>query len=199
MSKAIGILGGTFDPIHLGHLHLASQVYKQLDLQELRFIPCYQSPFKKRPIATDEQRLTMLKLALKNHSEFIIDDRELQRKKISYTIDIVKSLHQEFANMPLYLIMSADAFSKFNLWRDWQEIAQLANLVVADRPGSKSCLLLDSRVRGNDENVLFIKIDPLPISATKIRALIKEGKNASSLLPKSVWEFINQNKIYQRK
>jgi nicotinate-nucleotide adenylyltransferase len=189
INKPLGILGGTFDPIHLGHIHLANEVYKQLNLQEIRFIPCYQSPFKKRPIATDEQRLTMLKLALKNHPEFIIDNRELQRRKISYTIDTVKSLRQEFANTPLYLIMSADAFSKFNLWRDWQEISQLANLAVANRPGSKKLLL----------NVLFINIDPLPISATKIRALISESKDASSLLPKSVWKFINQNKIYQRK
>jgi len=190
MSKAIGILGGTFDPIHLGHLHLASEIYKQTKVKQIRFIPCCQSPFKERPMATDAQRLTMLKLATKNHPEFIIDDRELQRQGISYTIDTLKSLHQEFSNTPLYLIMSMDAFSKFKLWRNWQEISQLAHLVIADRLGSKKI---------TNKNVSFINIDPLPISATKIRALIKNGKDASAMLPKTVWDFIKKNKIYHRK
>ena len=167
MSKAIGILGGTFDPI-----------------------PCYQSPFKKRPLASDEQRLIMLELAAKNHPEFIIDDCELQRKEISYTIDTIQSLHQKFTNTSLCLIMSMDAFAEFKLWRDWQKISQLTNLVIADRSDTKTMI---------NQNVSFININPLPISATKIRALIKEGQDASAMLPNNVWEFIKKNKIYHRK
>ncbi len=190
--QAIGILGGTFDPVHLGHLHLAAEVYTQIHLSELRFIPCYRSPFKMRPIATDDQRLTMLKLAIKDYPEFILDDREIQRAGISYTVDTLRSLRQEFADARLYFIMSADAFAKFRLWRDAAEILKLANLIVADRPDMKI-------TQKKTDRILFINIDPLPISATEIRTLIRERKDAGPFLPKNVWEFIKQNKIYQRK
>ena len=193
MSKPIGILGGTFDPIHLGHLALASEVYHQFDLQELRFIPCYQSPFKAKPIATGEQRLRMIKLAIKNHPEFAIDDRELQRKGISYMVDTLKSLRQELSDTPLYLIMSMDAFAQFNSWHKWQKIIQLTNLIVANRPGSRT--IINNKLK----NLLIhpINIPPNSISATKIRKLIKEKKAASSLVPQAVWEYINENKLYQ--
>jgi len=191
MSKAIGILGGTFDPIHLGHLALAHEVYKQFDLQEIRFIPCYQSPFKQKPIATDKQRLAMLNLAIKNHPEFSVDDRELRRKNISYTVDTLKSIHQEI-DAPLYLIMSMDAFTQFNKWHKWQEIIQLAHLIVANRPGSRSIPHNELK----NLSIHTINIPPNPISATEIRQLIKAGKDASSLVPKAVWEYINKNQLY---
>jgi nicotinate-nucleotide adenylyltransferase len=194
MSKAIGLLGGTFDPVHLGHLALAAEVYKQFDLQEIRFIPCHQSPFKEHPIATDRQRLAMLKLALKNHPKFTIDDRELRRKNISYTVDTLKSIHQE-TNTHLYLIMSMDAFSQFNKWHKWREIIQLADLIVGNRPGSRPIT--------HDElkklSIHIINIPPNSISATEIRQLIKTGQEASSLVPKLVWEYIVKNKLYQGK
>lgn len=192
MSKAIGILGGTFDPIHLGHLHLASEVYKQLDLQEIRFIPCHQSPFKQKTIATDEQRLAMLKLALKNHPEFTVDDRELRRKNISYTVDTLKSIQQKI-DTQLYLIMSMDAFTQFNKWHKWREIIQLANLIVANRPSSRS--ITNNELK--NLSIHTINIPPNPISATEIRQLIKAGQDASSLVPKTVWEYIIKNQLYQ--
>jgi nicotinate-nucleotide adenylyltransferase len=191
MSKAIGILGGTFDPIHLGHLALATEVHKHFDLHEIRFIPCHQSPFKEQPIATDEQRLAMLKLAIQNHPKFTIDDRELRRKDISYTVDTLKSIHQE-TDAKLYLIMSQDAFSQFNKWHKWQEIIQLADLIVANRPNSHPIT--------HDElknlSIHTINIPPNRISATEIRQLIKTGQDASSLVPKLVWEYIVKNKLY---
>jgi len=210
MQKPIGVLGGTFDPIHLGHLSLASEVYSQLDLQEIRFIPCYQSPLKGKPIASGEQRSEMIKLAIKNRAEFSVDNRELQRKKISYTIDTVKSLRHEMKDVPLCLIMSMDAFCEFNLWHKWREIVQLAHLIVANRTGSRAIandeikkLLQERQVFVTDKlivesggRIFFINIPVNPISATEIRRLIKSGESTQHLLPKGVWEYICENKIY---
>lgn len=213
MSKPIGILGGTFDPIHLGHLHLASKIYQQLDLQEIKFIPCYQSPFKDQPVANAKQRLTMLELAIKNYPEFAIDDRELQRQGISYTLDTLKSLRQDLGKIPLCWIMSMDAFVQFDAWHEWQEIIQLAHLIVADRPNSKLVannaiteLLQQRQIFAANKLttkpaslILLTNIAAKPISATAIRQLIKDKKDASSLVPKAVWEYINHHKIYQEK
>jgi nicotinate-nucleotide adenylyltransferase len=210
MQKPIGILGGTFDPIHLGHLSLAKEVYKQIDLQEIRFIPCYQSPLKGKPIASGEQRSEMIKLAIKDHAEFSVDNRELQRKKISYAVETLKSLCHEMKDVPLCLIMSMDAFSEFNLWHKWREIIQLAHLIVANRTGSKAVtnneiknLLHERQISVTDKlkielggRIFFISIPANPISATEIRRLIKSGENAQHLLPKGVWEYICENKIY---
>jgi len=210
MQKPIGILGGTFDPIHLGHLSLAEEVYKQIDLQEIRFVPCYQSPLKGKPVASGEQRSEMIKLAIKDHAGFSVDNRELQRKRISYTVDTFKSLRREIEDVPLCLIMSMDAFSEFNLWYKWREIVQLAHLVVANRPDSKAItsdeikkLLNERQVSVTDRlnvesggRIFLISIPANPISATEIRSLIKSGESAQHLLPKEVWEYICKNKIY---
>lgn len=210
MQKPIGILGGTFDPIHLGHLSLAEEVYKQIDLQEIRFIPCYQSPLKGKPIANGEQRSEMIKLAIKDHPGFLVDNRELQRKKISYTVDTLESLRHEMKDVPLCLIMSMDAFSEFNLWHKWREIIQLAHLVVANRPDSKAItdneikkILQDRQISATDKlkielggRIFFISIPANPISATEIRRLIKSCESVQHLLPTGVWDYICENKTY---
>lgn len=210
MQKPIGILGGTFDPIHLGHLSLAKEIYKQIDLQEIRFIPCYRSPLKDKPIASGEQRSTMIKLAIKDHADFSVDNRELQRKGISYTVDTLKSLRREMGDVSLCLIMSMDAFSEFSLWHKWREIIQLAHLIVANRPGSnainndeikkllpeRQIFVIDKLMIESGGRIFFINIPANPISATEIRRLIKSGESAQHLLPKEVWKYICKNKIY---
>ena len=192
MQKPIGILGGTFDPIHLGHLSLAKEVYKD------------------KPIANGEQRSAMIKLAIKNRAEFSVDNRELQRKKISYAVDTVKSLRREMGDVPLCLIMSMDAFCEFNLWHKWREIVQLAHLIVANRTGCRAVandeikkLLHERQISVTDKlkielggRIFFINILANPISATEIRSMIKSGESAQHLLPKGVWEYICENKIY---
>ena len=188
---SIGILGGTFDPVHLGHLHLASEILLKANLDTILFIPCYQSAYGKEIIATPNQRLAMLKLAILENPKFSIDDREIKRKNISYTIDTIKSLHDEFPNSTLHLIMGFDALLQFKNWRDWQGILKLANLIVADRPDVVGSF---DKIKDLPKNI--IKINPLPISATKIRTLIKTGESAKHLLPEKVWRYIIENNLY---
>ncbi len=209
-SKPIGILGGTFDPIHLGHLVLAEEAYKQCGLQQVRFMPCCQSPHKKLPIAGGGERLSMVKLAIQGRSEFGADDRELIRGGISYMVDSLQEIRKEAGDMSVCLIMSMDAFAKFNLWCKWEEIIKLAHLVVANRPESRPVkheslinLLQQRQIFAADKlqfaaagYIFFINIHPNPISATEIRALIKAGKDASRMLPKKVWKFITERKLY---
>jgi nicotinate-nucleotide adenylyltransferase len=170
LNQPIGIFGGTFDPIHLGHIQVADKVYKQLGLKEIRFIPCSQSALKKQPpIASASDRLAMIKLAINTYPYFYVDDREIKQPGISYTVETLRSIRQEHPNTPLCLIMATDAFAEFNLWHEYQEIMQLAYLIITNRTD---------------------------ISATAIRALIKQGKDASYMLSQTVWNYIRKHELY---
>lgn len=199
-TKPIGIFGGTFDPVHYGHLQVANEAYKQLNLQKIKFIPCNQSPHKEQPIATPAQRVAMLELATENHPEFTIDTREIVRGGKSYMIDTLTSLKQDYPNTPLCLIMSQDAFAKFNTWHKWQEIIKLAHLIVANRADSQPitapeilALLKDHQTA---DRIQMIPINPLPISATTIRELAAAKKKLEELTPNKVSDYIHSNNIY---
>jgi len=199
----IGIFGGTFDPIHLGHIHLANEVFEQCKLDMIYFIPCYHSAHNKPIIATPSQRLDMLHLAV-NSPEFYIDDREIKCGQVSYTIDTLQSLRGDLPNADFYLIMGADAFLKFNTWRDWRRILALTNVIIADREEVRESTILSSSIYLDAKAIIehahnkiaLVKIKPLPVSATQIRSLVKEGKNASYLLPEKVWQYIITNQLY---
>lgn len=211
LGKLIGIFGGTFDPIHLGHLNLANEVYRHLNLKEISFLPCNQSSIKKKPVANIADRLAMLELAIRYYPYFNINDCEIKRSGISYTIDTLKFLRQEI-DSPLCFIMAMDTFAQFNLWHKWQEILTLTHLVIANRPDNlmptnKEILqLLNERqsreVKDLQANIAgkiyLINIKPNPISATLIRDLIKDGKDASHLLPRAVWNYIKQHNLYHK-
>ena len=132
---AIGLLGGTFDPVHNGHIHLARSVYNALQLQELRLIPCNQPLLRSAASATAQQRLRMVQLALADDPGLIADDRELQRGGYSYTIDTLRLVRKEQAKTPLCLIVGMDQFVHFEQWRSWQQIAELAHIIVPTRAG----------------------------------------------------------------
>ncbi len=211
MPKLIGIFGGTFDPIHLGHLELAEQAYQQCQLQQVCFMPCYQSPTKRNlPVATGPERLAMLEIAIKDHEYFCTDDREIVRGGMSYMVDSLKSLRQEYPEIPLCLIMSMDAFAALDKWYHWQELITLAHLVVANRPESRQIsdpvaeLLQQHQVFQADKlqettagYIFYLQIPPNPISATQIRSMIKAGQEASSMVKPAVWNFIMQHKLYK--
>lgn len=206
--KGIGIFGGTFDPIHLGHLQLALETYQQLELEKIIFIPCYQSPHKGPTIATGNQRLDMIKLAIHEYPFFSSDSREILRKGKSYMVDTLTSFHNE-TDAPLFLLMSVDAFNKFNYWHEWQKIMQLAHLVVVNRPGNiphdqaildllNKCQVFEKNalLTSNSGLIFSLNMEPNPISATNIRALIKQKQNVSHFLTSEVWQYIKQNRIY---
>ena len=131
----IGLLGGSFDPIHYGHLQLARDALKHLPLAEVRFLPAAQ-PWQKSPITAAEHRAQMVQLAIADHPRFTLDMREIERGGVTYTIDTLHALRLALPDHPLVLIMGSDQFARFDTWRDWQQIPELARIAVAQRAGA---------------------------------------------------------------
>lgn len=211
-NQPIGILGGTYDPIHQGHIHLANEIYQRLHLKEVHLVPCFQPVHRDQPAASPEQRLAMVKLAIAGNPGLLADDREILRRGPSYMIDTLLSLRQETgANTPLCLIMATDAFAGFDKWRRWQEILALAHLVIANRPDhpldfdtALTQLLAQRQIRDpklleqrSGGHILFLDIPHVLISATEIRALIAAGKEPQDLLAPEVLRYIRDKKLYQ--
>lgn len=206
----IGILGGTFDPIHLGHTHLAKKILTLIPLQSILLIPCNQSPLKNQPVASADNRLNMVKIAIKNNPKFLAQNCEIERGGLSYTVDTLRTLKQIYPDNSLIFIIGIDAFNKFNEWEDRYEILKLAHLIVVNRPGFlpttnlKVIELLEkyqtkdasSLQKQNAGLIYLVDIEPLPISATQIRDLIKNNQSASNLVAKEVWKYICKNKLY---
>jgi nicotinate-nucleotide adenylyltransferase len=209
MSEAIGILGGTFDPIHFGHLRSALEVCEQLNLAHVRLIPSARPPHRNQPHATPQQRLMMLHLAMKNADSFIVDDRELQRDGISYSVDTLISLRQDFPDNPLFLLLGTDAFLGIQTWHKWQDLLELAHIVVIRRPDETLAMPMELNTwyqqhlaMADDAKSLAGKIWPvtvtqLAISATAIRATVLEGKSPQFLLPDAVIQLISQLGLYR--
>ncbi|VAW72155.1 Nicotinate-nucleotide adenylyltransferase [hydrothermal vent metagenome] len=131
----IGVFGGTFDPVHNGHLRIALDVLDQLPLSCVHFIPCKTPVHRDKPMLAPEQRLHLLTLAIQDQVKFVADDRELRRESSSYMIDTLGSLRDEFPEQPLLLMIGADAFAQFDQWHRWQDILTQAHLVLMQRPG----------------------------------------------------------------
>lgn len=216
--KPIGILGGTFDPIHFGHLRSGLEVYESLEFEHIRLIPCGVPPHRELPIASNEQRLAMMRLAVEDNTKLIVDQRELQREGPSYTVDTLLELRQEFPDTPLCLIIGSDAFLGLDSWHQWKKIPQLAHLVVVHRPGwtlsdipaqnnsiskpiaqllSKRHILEANRLSEQPAGlILFYEVTQMGISSTRIRKLIGLGKSPRYLLPDGVLTYIRQEGIY---
>lgn len=203
----IGIYGGTFDPVHYGHLRTALEVKQIFSLDEIRLIPCSQPPHRKTPLSTAQARLKMLTLAINNQPELTIDKRELDREGFSYMVDTLKSLRNENKDQSLLLFIGTDAFKGLTSWHLWQQLFDYAHLVVVTRPGYKEPALdefLSSKLVTNRENLrqniagclFFQAVTQLDISATAIREMIQQGKNPGFLLPESVVDYIKANKLY---
>jgi len=210
-NHAIGILGGTFDPIHHGHLRTAHEVLYYFNLTEVRFIPCKQPVHKSNVVANPEQRLAMLRLAVQSHSKFVVDERELRRTSASYTVETLQSLRQETPNASLCLIMGTDTYLDVPTWHRWQEILTIANIIVVHRPGNslpESGLMINLLRQHSLEKggaltsylfgrITLQTITALEITATDIRDKIKQRLYPDYLLPQPVNQYIKENKIYQ--
>lgn len=209
-TQPIGILGGTFDPIHFGHLRTALELQQALDFSEVRLIPCYQPVHRKRPIASPEQRLAMAQLAIESEPALTVDTCEIERKGPSYTIDTLTRLRENFPETPLCLIMGIDALLSFSSWHRWQDILQCAHLVVVHRPqyhlpqAGIIADLLKQRLQKNTHAlhdslagyIVLHPVTPLEISATDIRKQIAMGKNPRYLLPNHVYQYIQDHGVY---
>ncbi|WP_193072652.1 nicotinate-nucleotide adenylyltransferase [Pseudomonas sp. FME51] len=211
MTLRVGLLGGTFDPIHFGHLRSAVEVREYLALDELRLIPNATPPHRDSPGASAQQRLEMVCLATAADASLLVDDCELQRDRPSYTVDTLESLRAELgAEATLFLIVGWDAFSGLPGWHRWEEILQLASLVVLQRPEQDQELpevlkdLLAARSVGDASamqathgEILCLAQTPLAISATHIRSLIQAGRSPRFLLPDSVLGYIETKGLYR--
>jgi len=210
----LGIYGGTFDPVHFGHLRTALEAKEALGITDLRFLPCRLPPHRDTPGASPDLRLLMLELALENaDSGFCIDRRELDREGPSYMVDTLASLRGEVFGQSICLILGVDAFAALTSWHRWRGLFGLAHLVVMQRPNclfpsSDNAELADCvRERLTSEpgdlltqpfgKILFLEVSQLPISATKIRWMIANGKNPRYLLPDSVLAVIRSQGLYQ--
>ena len=212
--KKLGVLGGTFNPVHYGHLRTAIEVFEHFEMDNLLFIPTYIPPHKMRKdIVAPELRLKMLELAIKDFPYFKVDDMEITRKEISYSIDTVRAL-KEKNDARIYFILGADAFCELRTWNNYKELLFLCDFVVMTRPTAPEVDIKKifppeifkrfryDKIRNVYEsdtgtNIFYIDVTPLDISSTNIRKLIREGKSIKYLLPKDVEEYILSNGLYK--
>lgn len=209
---AIGIFGGTFDPIHFGHLRTAFELLQELRLGELRFIPAGDPPHRTAPLADASARLAMVRAATADQPGFVVDDREVIRSGPSYTVTTLGELRAEFPDRPLCLIVGMDAFLGLPQWHRWREILDLAHVVVAHRPGWRAPdegplgdLLAElGTVRGADLHgatagrILVHQVTQLEISSTDLRGIIVSTRDPRYLMPDAVRDIIIETGCYTR-
>jgi nicotinate-nucleotide adenylyltransferase len=208
----IAVFGGTFDPIHYGHLRTAFELMQGLRLSEVRFMPCGTPPHRGRPLADAPTRLAMTRAATEGQPGFIVDDREMLREGPSYSVDTLLGLRAEYPHRSLCLIVGMDAFLSLPKWYHWREILQLSHVIVAHRPGWKvpevgplGDLLMDrgsQRVEDLHEaraGCIYIHaVTQLEISSTAVRALVAAGGDPRFLMPEKVRELILESRCYSR-
>ncbi len=193
--KKIGIFGGSFDPIHLGHLHFARQLQNRLALDEIWFIPARISPHKlDTPPAPLQDRVQMMELALAPYPSFILKNIESQRTTPSYTIDTIKELRENFPDHQFFLLLGADTVQDFDKWNRFDEIARLCQVIVASRAGIDDALF--APFDNKNHNFHYLTVPILDISSSKIRKLRSLKKNTEHLLPPSVNEYIVTRQLY---
>ncbi|WP_127120087.1 nicotinate-nucleotide adenylyltransferase [Thiomicrospira sp. S5] len=207
IKRLIGINGGTFDPIHFGHLRPALEVLTALHLDEMRFIPAYQPVHRDSPSATAQQRCDMVRLAIQSQPKFQLDTIEIDRGGPSYMVDTLRALKQQMPSATLVLMMGTDAFAKFDSWHDWQGILALANIVVTHRPGEPlpsdggvEAILQNhwvERLTEGHGQIIDLPITQLDLSATALRDYLKKGEPVDYLMPQSVADYIRQHQLYQ--
>ena len=189
----IGILGGTFDPPHIGHLVIAEQARDQLCLDVVIFVPAYLPPHKMKGASADaKQRLAMTRMATKNSPNFRVSPVELKRKGVSYTIDTINALREQYPSAKLFVIMGGDNFRQFDTWKSATHIRDMATIVVYERSGVRS---KNEHIR--QKHLIVLKGAVLDISSTIIRQRVHRGESIQYLVPSAVHSYIRANKLYQ--
>lgn len=212
INEPLALFGGTFDPVHYGHLRCADEARRKLKLGELYLLPSGTPPHRDAPRATARQRLEMLCLGSAEFPRLTIDDREVRRDGPSYMVDTLHEIREEFPYRSLILLIGQDAANLLHQWHRWESLFELAHLVVLTRPGEKvkyrhdvnkqiqqrSCTdlqILHCSIAGE---VLHLEVTPIDISATTIKSIIRLGRSPGAMLPTAVLHYINQNCLYFR-
>lgn len=186
----IGILGGTFNPIHYGHLILGEQVLGQLKLDRVIFVPTFLPPHKsKKNVISAQKRLKMIELAVKANKNFSVSDEEIRRQGKSYTVDTLRQIKKKYPSAELYFICGSDLVSEIPNWKDVNDIYKLAKFVLAKRPG------FGKRLSG--KSFLKINVAQVDISSSFIRALVRQGRSIRYLTPYVVVKYIEKHGLYK--
>lgn len=213
--RLIGLLGGTFNPIHFGHLRIAEELATALKMDEVKFIPSANPPHKDSITVSAELRSAMVKAAIADNPLFSLDGRELRRIGASYTIDTLISLRESLGkDTSLCLIMGSDAFITLNTWHRWQELLDYAHIVLVQRPSAEPQEAFPSELEVlmqehytdqhadlNNESAGYIMMQATTmqtISSTYIRRLLQEEKSVRYLVPDAVSQYISKHKLYQK-
>jgi nicotinate-nucleotide adenylyltransferase len=208
----IGVLGGTFDPVHFGHLRPALDLLQALPLKEVRFVPLRSAVHRPQPLADPSQRQGMLKAAVAGQAGLVVDGRELDRAGGSYTYDTLREMRAEFGNrQPIGLLLGSDAFADFLSWHRPDGILDMAHLIVMRRPGEEGlgpeplrswsrprlCADASKLTEAPAGGILLREVTQLEISATRIRDLVSRGLSPRYLLPDAVIELIEREGLYR--
>jgi nicotinate-nucleotide adenylyltransferase len=205
--KRIGIYGGAFDPLHNGHIKPIDHVSREHDLHRIHFIPTNISNSEKKIFASHVDRLEMLRIGLDNPA-YIVDDRELMRKGISYTIDTIKSVVEENRGANIYLIIGSDILPTLNKWKDFSNIMLLCNIIVLARMTKNNDSFINKELKslicsdlgifhGNSYGKIYLQDMPLiNISSTEIRSRLQKNQKVSNLIPLRLDQWLQKRKIY---
>lgn len=197
--RKIGILGGSFNPIHHAHLKMASCALKQFDLDDMWLIPAKCPPHKQDMIFDDEHRLNMLRLGISEYPGLSLHLYEYQKEGLSYTVETLRALKEMYPDTDFYYVMGEDSLYDFPKWYQPSEIAALANIIVACRPDVESDFaeLLQKRREEFHNPFYRLNMDLLAISSTEIRERLKNGLPITDIVPKTVAAYIEQHHLYQ--
>ncbi|MBU3742246.1 MAG: nicotinate (nicotinamide) nucleotide adenylyltransferase [Candidatus Kapabacteria bacterium] len=201
--RRIGIVGGSFNPVHIAHLIIADRFVEQMQLDTCLFVPAYQSPFKRvqgGSDATPEQRLTMVRRAVEQNAMFAVSDVEIARGGVSYTIDTIRHVRSQHPNAACFLLIGSDQAIEFVRWHEWEQILREAQLCIVRRP-----FLLTNEMEQRMTETLTIDGRPpvwisaplLEISSTEIRQRVALGKTINYLTVKAVRDFIDEHSLYR--
>ncbi|UCC80154.1 MAG: nicotinate-nucleotide adenylyltransferase [Candidatus Zixiibacteriota bacterium] len=189
----IGILGGTFDPPHKGHIAIAMAAMKECDLQKIIFMPAKYPPHKPADRVTSEKdRMNMLELAVGGHAEFEVSDIELRKDAISYTVETLREVKKGYHGAEIIFIIGADNISEMESWYKPDEILEIATVVAFNRPGFKAGGKYKSKIR-------LLNMLPVDISSTEIRSKVRANENIENLVPGPVRGYIEKNSLYRDK
>ncbi len=212
----IGVYGGTFNPIHFGHLRTAEEIWQKFKLKKVIFVPSANPPHKEGEEIIDPlHRLKMVTLAITGNDHFEVSDLEILRPGKSYTIETMRELKKQNPEADFYFILGIDAFLEIDTWYHWQELFSETNFIVTTRPGSPKVApskMVPDKIRAqfkwhskdmefiheSGNKVIFTEVTELNISASMIRKLVREGKSIRYLLPRRVMEYILENGLYKK-